>query len=675
MKRTNFWRGIAGAGVSFLLTVSMAVTGSTGASAALPIPDPGTPVGRTPGTVVQGPWVQQPTKTPTIPKGVAVGAVASFIPMIMGSGWSWLIDSSAQQAASNPGKCYQNQGIGGTPLQLPFLLQDCDAEHQAAWDASGSSRPSVPTETLPDGFWEALSLQGGAGLELLLGDAGANWSPSKVMDGWIEVTPTDFEPTSKLSYGGQGHPGTECDKAFQTSCTAAISNAQATETSAGICRRADGSFTGVGNAAPGQQTEYLAVASGTAVNLRDFCTAQSGGQISELVWIKWGTNTSGPVWNATKPGGWINPNPNLASYATRILRNEIVCRLAGGGGNTVTVSNETVGTGTVALASCPAGYVPESGKTTVDGIPGQDAKEISNWGIPDTARQQYPECIGLQAVGCAIAIEVDGQPCAIGNADCADWMGVQSTNPGRVKCFWGPYEMSPTQCSGLTNAYQEGAENGLRRFPEQEVGAEPLPLFNPEYNPNPNPSPSPSPSPSVNPSTNPSPNPSTVPTVPATNPGTPPTTGENPANADFASCLGKMWTWNPVDWVAVPVGCALAWAFVPNAQAAQAKGQQIKDKLDELGIAGPIVAVQETMASLPAGGGCAGPTIVFSIRTVHQTFQPLNACSEPMSTVASLANAAGSLYLVLFGSIGFVRALSSAFGYHFYFGGGGKADE
>jgi hypothetical protein len=36
--------------------------------------------------------------------------------------------------------------------------------------------------------------------------------------------------------------------------------------------------------------------------------------------------------------------------------------------------------------------------------------------------------------------------------------------------------------------------------------------------------------------------------------------------------MGGFWSWNPIDWVYVPVKCALLWAFVPSAETQAALG-------------------------------------------------------------------------------------------------------
>ncbi len=70
-----------------------------------------------------------------------------------------------------------------------------------------------------------------------------------------------------------------------------------------------------------------------------------------------------------------------------------------------------------------------------------------------------------------------------------------------------------------------------------------------------NPTPTPTPSGTATPTPTPTPTPAPF-----------PTTGTNPPNADgSASCLGAAWSWNPTDWVLVPLRCA----FVPSQQAVE----------------------------------------------------------------------------------------------------------
>jgi hypothetical protein len=189
-------------------------------------------------------------------------------------------------------------------------------------------------------------------------------------------------------------------------------------------------------------------------------------------------------------------------------------------------------------------------------------------------------------------------------------------------------------------------------------------------------SPAPSPGPSVGPSQAPTPAPGAVPGT-GTNPD--PDSGPvgDPATdpkAGGKSCMGAAWSLNPVQWVFVPVKCALQWAFVPDTAALTEDVGGVRDAWNgsapAVYIAGATVAVG-AIGGIGAGvSGCAGPAVHILTVTVH----PLSACDAPMSTVAAVIKTILTLGVLLGAATLCAVAVARSLGYDMplRFGGGDK---
>lgn len=143
----------------------------------------------------------------------------------------------------------------------------------------------------------------------------------------------------------------------------------------------------------------------------------------------------------------------------------------------------------------------------------------------DTATSTYPLCTtNAPAGGCFLDLQRDGKSCFSG-AYCAGWL--QNETRWNMSCEWGPYDLALSVCEH---------DYGTRFDTQAQPSSDPSPTAG-----------APLPTSGPNPSTPP-------------DPQTPP----DPSDSSSQNCYGAAWSWNPIDWVVVPVKCALSWAFVPK---------------------------------------------------------------------------------------------------------------
>lgn len=162
------------------------------------------------------------------------------------------------------------------------------------------------------------------------------------------------------------------------------------------------------------------------------------------------------------------------------------------------------------------------------------------------------------------------------------------------RCIWGPYELEPDECTPIQ----------LEPPPDAPPAPDPVP--DPE-NPNQN-------------------------------------------------CLKDAWSWNPIDWVFVPVKCALTWAFQPPPGYLQTKLQDAGDAWSGNALATGTSAAGDVFGPIAALGdddkpNCLGPLVVIPVppsgAANDLSIRPLNACNELTQMVLSywIPLASGLIYL------------------------------
>jgi hypothetical protein len=135
-----------------------------------------------------------------------------------------------------------------------------------------------------------------------------------------------------------------------------------------------------------------------------------------------------------------------------------------------------------------------------------------------------------------------------------------------------------------------------------------------------------------------------------------------------------MWSWNPVDWIYIPVKCALLWAFVPDTATLTSVETSLSTSFNASGLADWGGAVSGVVGGLGGtAGGCSGPSVTFPL--TNTVMHPFDACSAPMSTVASISYAFTTVVVVVLGGLAGMRAIAAGFGFSFTFGSRIKASE
>lgn len=354
-----------------------------------------------------------------------------------------------------------------------------------------------------------------------------------------------------------------------------------------------------------------------------------------------------PHWSASNQVQWgeaFNAQTG-ASY-----RFEVDCRLADGSLQTLVRTTDNPQGGGLLVGSCEAAF-PGSHGVAIRLLAGATgAPMVEQWSQTwDETSVAYPNCVGA-GIACSYVLEYQGVPCVAGQTPCINWALKATAAPADYQCKYGEYSLSLSGCGILERAYEP---NGTV-LTQKNTDGNPLTadVTTPEWLPQPEPQPQPIPegAPGGAPAQ-----------IPSGTPLAPPSPTPIPTTTQGCWATGGS-LWNPVDWVLRPVQCALSWAFVPSA--AGINTQQIKDQIDRAGIGPSIAALTTAVTSLGGSeGGCTGPTMDFTIGSVHQDIQPFNACAAPMSTIAGYAYAFISVITVVGGAAKIVSLIAHGFGY------------
>jgi hypothetical protein len=136
---------------------------------------------------------------------------------------------------------------------------------------------------------------------------------------------------------------------------------------------------------------------------------------------------------------------------------------------------------------------------------------------------------------------------------------------------------------------------------------------------------------------------------------------------DTGQCLSDGWSSspNPIEWVLVPIKCALQWAFVPSPAVVSGTGAQVTDAVDAsiFGTIGTSAAAIGT-AFAGIGTGCEGFTWSFQIpQGGTASGNILGACTEPMAGVAAVVHNVLGISLALTALLACIRYVASIVGF------------
>ncbi len=292
---------------------------------------------------------------------------------------------------------------------------------------------------------------------------------------------------------------------------------------------------------------------------------------------------------------------------------------------------------------CEAAFVSQPGagpdllpdEITVESqVGGGGAKtQISKSKVPDFTAEQaksfYPTKPGA---GLVLEKTVNGvtDSCNTWAANCSDWWaqtsnGTQTTtSTGTYRCTFGGDTVTLSECGPYRHTFDTQTETPTITDPA--TGTE-KPW-----------SATPSPGNSLDPGA-----------------------GLDPGGQCFAD--GWASVQNPIDWVLVPVKCALVWAFVPRTSVMTQTQAAIADAWAPT-IVGKLPTVVQSAIVIPDGGtGCSGPVVDIPIHlgdvNIDYHGYPLSACAEPMATLAGWARLIGAAVLIWFTGLGIIRRASA----------------
>ena len=142
-------------------------------------------------------------------------------------------------------------------------------------------------------------------------------------------------------------------------------------------------------------------------------------------------------------------------------------------------------------------------------------------------------------------------------------------------------------------------------------------------------------------------------------PGTDPGPSESFCGFSFGDLLSGLIVFKAV-------GCAMDWAFVPSDGFMETQVQTVTSSWNTSSVGtftNAAVAVPLGLASIGSvDGGCAGPTFTVPLVDPPVTVQPLNACDEPMATVAMWVRIVSTVVIVIMGVLFVAYPILRAFG-------------
>lgn len=251
---------------------------------------------------------------------------------------------------------------------------------------------------------------------------------------------------------------------------------------------------------------------------------------------------------------WVNPDPNVNSIGMTEITTSYEC--VDGAGNLYNYSISQKGAASWPTPNCPEGTTLNKFDVNQSNGTGTPSRRLGGANVVDGALDTYGDCMRM---GCELEVQVDGQTCTVGRAECETWSQIRAKQPSRVICKWGSHIVASTNCLSLAEGYK--SERGTIYDPNSDtiVSVDEDGQTSTDVNPTPwNPrNPDPTPGVITTPDT-------TIDTGSGTGTGTGSGTGSmtgtgnNPASN---SCLsGIKFSFNPSDWVLTPLQCA----FVPT---------------------------------------------------------------------------------------------------------------
>jgi hypothetical protein len=303
------------------------------------------------------------------------------------------------------------------------------------------------------------------------------------------------------------------------------------------------------------------------------------------------------------------------------------CTIAGTDGNSYTAVTAPFKESAGVLPTPSCGDLPSGvgiASTTITEEGGPAPKELYNQ--PTTpeyqaAQQLAPECATKL---CTLELRKGTQSCQSLGADCADWF-TDADKASKYSCVYGTHAVSLSECNAYAPTYKPTNLLKGTVLGDPTTGAELA--------------------------------------QPADDAGTGTGGSSGPSPAD--SCWSNGWASvaNPLDWVLVPVKCALTWAFVPS-QASVTNFVGNSGKVIENSGAGIAVAAVGVWATqLQTYDGCQGPPFQINAFGLNVVGFPMSACEEPLASIAAVIKGMGGATVYIVSFLAIVRYLVATFGY------------
>ena len=284
------------------------------------------------------------------------------------------------------------------------------------------------------------------------------------------------------------------------------------------------------------------------------------------------------------------------------------CTVVGDDGNTYSASSAPYVEGKDPNPGAPLPDVPEGvmtksvhcvqtgGGSTSDIVPQTDTTpQFQAWWT------QYPEC---RQGACSLQLyrKADSKSCFDGDVvasagNCADWFA-DPQKDANYQCMYGAHDVSLTECYVYADVFKPDKVAAGQAYADPTTGE------------------------SVSGQSSPGAA-KTALSKTITDP------------SDFTGCLDQGWAAaNPVEWVLVPIQCALQWAFAPRAATINADVAQLQTTWGDTAPAKVVAAVQSWKIN-PSPGGCSLSVPFYSVIGNEWTNVPvLQTCAgDPMGGI------------------------------------------
>lgn len=330
-------------------------------------------------------------------------------------------------------------------------------------------------------------------------------------------------------------------------------------------------------------------------------------------------------WNVDNTAGYESNTPvtEISANPERVLK----CVVAWDGGSAFALSEPYFEEdGVLPAPNCPdppAGLAPTSVEV-FEVINGEEGLlwEMETTPEYDAALALAPECMDGT---CLLDLTKESVgSCFQSPGECAGWFA-DPDKASKYSCSYGTHAVDLAECTVYAPTFEPGATTTGNVYGDPEFGAA---VANPTATP-----------------------------------------GSDPDGSGEA-CWPSGWAiFNPLEWVYRPIICATQWAFVPRDSVVVATRTQVMTAWEASAPSVIMTAFADVPALLPsATSDCQGPPVVFGEELAPFGFPtepmyPLNACDQPYSTLAGIAQVVLPIFVGLGALLGVTKYAAATFGF------------